>query len=169
MNRHIKLNYLYRDASNYKQWGSIIFLNPRHIPLDEIDRILKSNFEEECFFIAHQLGIPELFPYASGSIDEDDHCYHEYFSVEEITLDETETPSQSVTNLLTVAHTEHLKPDEKSSILPIGEPISSKTSNHKSWKTGRNNSQSWTKSCLRGSMTSCIPLSFTQGLKRLAC
>jgi hypothetical protein len=100
MNRHIRFKYLYRDASNYKQWGSVIFSNPEHIPIDEIDRLLKSNFEEKCFFIAHQAGLPELFIYDDEPISSEDHCYHEYDSVDVIEQVGFAAPTRSISEFM---------------------------------------------------------------------
>jgi hypothetical protein len=35
----------------------------------------------------HSAGIPELFTYIPASLTSDDHCYHEYDSVEEIEIE----------------------------------------------------------------------------------
>lgn len=65
--------YLYRDASNYKQWGSVVFGG-------ECPESLKQRFEAALeggeFFIADQIRIPELFPDTWPGYD-DDHCWHE--------------------------------------------------------------------------------------------
>lgn len=78
----IRFNYLYRDASNYKRWGAVIFSNPQGLTVERIEESLRNVFDQGELFIAHQLGLPELFPYITEPICEDDHCYHEYESVE---------------------------------------------------------------------------------------
>ena len=35
----IKFNYLYRDGSNYKSWGKVVFRNPEQLALDEIEAL----------------------------------------------------------------------------------------------------------------------------------
>jgi hypothetical protein len=71
-------NYLYRDGSNYKQWGSIVFKG-------EITDGLRERFAralEGCeFFIADQIRVPEVFP-DTWPIYADDHCWHEFSEFE---------------------------------------------------------------------------------------
>jgi len=82
MNTNIKFNYMYRDASNYKSWGSVIFINPGETTLSDIDARLLNVFGNDRLFIASQIRIPEVFLYLDGDITIDDHCFHEYISVE---------------------------------------------------------------------------------------
>lgn len=70
-----KFNYLYRDASNYKNWGEVIFKG-EYTPEMAVE--LTEYLDEGRYFIAHQVDIPEMFfDYGKDSI-EDDHCWHEY-------------------------------------------------------------------------------------------
>ena len=78
----VKFSYLYRDAGNYKAWGEVVFGNPENIPLNELDARLRKPFEVDGLFVAHQVSIPEVFLYLSGELTDDDHCYHEFFSLE---------------------------------------------------------------------------------------
>ena len=82
MNPYVKFNYLYRDAGNYKSWGELIFSNPDNLNLKEIDGRLKLAFDQEILFVAHQVDVPEVFFYAKQNLNDDDHCFHEYDSVE---------------------------------------------------------------------------------------
>ena len=73
------LEYLYRDASNYKQHGSVVFRGT--ISLKDIRPLL---IDGE-YFIPSQAGIPDLqhkfkdqgFEYPT----EDDHAWHEILSM----------------------------------------------------------------------------------------
>lgn len=65
--------YLYRDGSNYKQWGSVTF---RGAPDASFLQRLSAAFDTDGFFIAHQVRLPELF-FAGDAPDGDDHCFHE--------------------------------------------------------------------------------------------
>lgn len=73
--------YLYRDASNYKSWGSLILRGAfKESDLD----ILKKQFDAGRYFIAEQIHVPalyaELWQYSNGpSID--DHAWHEFYSL----------------------------------------------------------------------------------------
>lgn len=82
MSENIKFTYLYRDAANYKIWNDIVFANPFRVSVEEIESRLRRNFEGEELFVADQIRLPELFPYLSGSVNDNDHCYHEFESVE---------------------------------------------------------------------------------------
>ena len=100
MNNFIKFNYLYRDGGNYKSWGEVIFTNPNHLTLQEIDKCLRLAFDQEIFFIASQVSIPEVFLYGNTSLNEDDHCFHEYDSVELINELLSSFPQKSISQFL---------------------------------------------------------------------
>ncbi len=101
----VRFNYLYRDGSNFKRWGSVDFSNPEQLTIEEIDIRLRSCFEQESFFIAHQIGIPELFLYVDEPITADDHCYHEYQSVEKIENEHSANPARTIGEFLTIVQT----------------------------------------------------------------
>jgi hypothetical protein len=86
--RNLKFIYLYRDGSNYKNWDEIVFRNPDNLAADEVSRSLRDRFEDNLF-VAHQIHIPEIFSFSDCEVTSDDHCYHEFHSME-LT---TETPS----------------------------------------------------------------------------
>lgn len=69
-------DYLYRDASNYKSWGSLL-LEGRATET-ELEQ-LRARLESGEFFIAEQVGIPplyaELWQFSDGPT-EDDHVWH---------------------------------------------------------------------------------------------
>jgi hypothetical protein len=71
-----RFEYLYRDGSNYKRWGAVVFTG---IATPATKSRLMKALESTEFFIAHQVRIPELF--FTDSIDVDDHCFHECASV----------------------------------------------------------------------------------------
>ncbi len=82
MNENVKFKYLYRDAGNYKSWGETVFSNPDGLLPHEIENRLKNAFLHREVFFASQIGIREVFLYPKGSPAEDDHCFHEYDTVE---------------------------------------------------------------------------------------
>ena len=57
----IKFNYLYRDGSNYKSWGDVVFSNPEQLALNEIESKLVAAFLPDRLYIASQISIPEKF------------------------------------------------------------------------------------------------------------
>lgn len=92
MPRNIEFRYLYRDGSNYKFWGQVVFSNPEDVELNTVDILLRELFETEDLFIADQIDIPEVFPFIEKSLTASDHCYHEFHEV----TDTAETPSDSL-------------------------------------------------------------------------
>jgi len=73
-----RFEYLYRNASNYKQWGTVVFSGA---PDEDIARRLVAAWECLEFFIADQVRVPELF-FDDGLNPEDDHCWHEFAALE---------------------------------------------------------------------------------------
>lgn len=73
-----EVSYLYRDGSNYKSSGEVVFTGT--LPEDVRQRMM----DEGEVFLAHSVRVPEVFLYQQGyRYDEDsDHCYHEIFGVE---------------------------------------------------------------------------------------
>lgn len=100
MNSFVKFSYLYRDAGNYKSWGELIFSNPDGLILEEVDRQLRLAFDQEILFIAHQINAPELFLYAKNNLNDDDHCFHEYDSVELAEMADSRLDSRSIKQFL---------------------------------------------------------------------
>lgn len=78
----IKFTYLYRDAGNSKAWHEVVFSNPNDLPLADIDNRLVKAFDMGCLFVADQIQIPEVFLFANGDVIAEDHCFHEFYSVE---------------------------------------------------------------------------------------
>ena len=76
---NIKLNYLYRDGSNYKQFGYVVFSNPNKVEVKIIRAIINESLIDGEFFIADKWGMPSLF---FEMQNEDDHEWHEFESIE---------------------------------------------------------------------------------------
>ena len=79
---NIRFIYLYRDASNYKQHGEVIFSNETQRAVEEIDQTIRSLLSDGCFFIARQVQLEERF---FAVVNEDDHPWHEFVQVEATT------------------------------------------------------------------------------------
>jgi hypothetical protein len=73
--------YAYRDASNYKRIGSVVFQGP---PFAGLIARLKKAFDGEEFFVAQQVGIPSVAFFDKGEypVNEDDHCFHQFIEAE---------------------------------------------------------------------------------------
>jgi len=80
--------YLYRDAGNYKAWGSVL-LSGRATAEDEA--ALRSRMDSGAFFVAEKVGVPslqrELWKWSDGPT-EDDHGFHEFHGFREATQDD---------------------------------------------------------------------------------
>ncbi|KEO71651.1 hypothetical protein [Anditalea andensis] len=57
---NIRFNYLYRDAANYKQFGSVVVHPSEDSTLEKLDLYLKKHLIQEEFFVPSNLGIPNL-------------------------------------------------------------------------------------------------------------
>jgi hypothetical protein len=80
--------YLYRDGSNYKAWGSLLVSGE---PTPEDITALKECLESGEYFVAEQVGIPPVYKELwelSGGPTSDDHALHEFVALREATEDE---------------------------------------------------------------------------------
>lgn len=77
---NVCLNYLYRDAGNYKNWGEVIFTNKTDMDLNLLELKIRNVLIESEFFIAEMVNLKILkFPIHSKELD---HDWHEFYSVE---------------------------------------------------------------------------------------
>lgn len=79
--RTIKFNYLYRDGSNYKNFADVTFSDPDNLSVDLLSKGFRAAFDDNLF-IANQVRIREHFAFPDGVVTPDDHCYHEFESVQ---------------------------------------------------------------------------------------
>ena len=86
---NVSFKYLYRDASNYKLHGEAVFTNHTFMPIDEIEKQIRSCLKDGEFFIARQVNIEERF--FDVLHEEDDHPWHE-FNLVEMTTEPTFDP-----------------------------------------------------------------------------
>ena len=84
--KNIKFIYLYRDGGNYKSWADVVFSNPDEMTPSAVAFGLQRAFMQDGLFIAHQIRLPEVQLYCNGDLTPDDHCFHEFDSVE-LTVD----------------------------------------------------------------------------------
>lgn len=77
------MEYMYRDASNFKAWGSVLLKG--RATNAQISAI-QSAMDSGVYFIAEQVGLPalqtELFKYSNGRT-RDDHTWHEFVCIRE--------------------------------------------------------------------------------------
>jgi len=83
MKKNIEFVYAYRDASNYKKMGSVVFMASDNLDLQEGCACLQAAFGTDATFMADQVRVPEVLLYLEGAADSDDHCLHEFLSIAE--------------------------------------------------------------------------------------
>jgi hypothetical protein len=108
--------YMYRDASNYKNGGEVIFVGG--ITPAQLERLERA-FDDGLYFIASQISVLEVFLWAEDynpedlelelavaalmprkyAIGEDDHCWHEFTGASEV--DQTPTDSRTIEQFVT--------------------------------------------------------------------
>lgn len=89
---NIKYNYLYRDGSNYKQFGFQIFQNTDQLTLQEFERLIKSKLIDGEYFYAAGWKLSDL--HFNMWDDKTDHTFHEFESIEY-----TDEPPNTILNL----------------------------------------------------------------------
>lgn len=103
MAKNLVVHYLYRDASNYKQHGSVVVANDTGIEPDALYDAIKAAFShldifpDVVAFDPSVLGWPSLF-FEDYDLDGDDVVYHELGAIEK--TNEGPTVSLSVGELL---------------------------------------------------------------------
>ena len=97
---NIRFGYLYRDGSNFKSWGEVVFSNPEGLAVNEIEEKLLASFLPDNQFIARQIAIPEKFLFADGNFTKYDHCYHEFDCVEICQENPTDESERSIIDFL---------------------------------------------------------------------
>ncbi|HKW65338.1 MAG TPA: hypothetical protein VJN89_22495 [Candidatus Acidoferrum sp.] len=96
-----KFIYLHRDGSNYKKPGQVVFSNPDELSCDFVTEVLRKAFLQDGLFIAYQIRVPDSFLYAHGEANTDDHCYHEFESVESSSDSPNDQYGRSMSQFLT--------------------------------------------------------------------
>jgi len=72
----VRMEYLYRDAGNYKWWGAVVVPNaPDPLTLDEVDASARSVLIDGGWFVASAADLPDLRGEAWDV--ELDHDWHE--------------------------------------------------------------------------------------------
>lgn len=85
--------YLYRDAGNYKAFGSLALDGA--LTEAEMERV-GALLDNDGFFVAEQIGVPALYQQLyqwSGGPTADDHCWHQFLSIK--VVEEAEVPADA--------------------------------------------------------------------------
>lgn len=78
---NIKLEYLYRDAANFKNWGEVVFSNPQNMDVALIVSSAEKVLIDQIYFFAERAAVPNL--YFQERDDELDHSWHEVYAFQE--------------------------------------------------------------------------------------
>lgn len=72
MKHRIIIEYLYRDAANYKIYEEAEFSNPDNLSLQEFEKWFRSQLIDELYFVPHDFGlIKPQFPVYNPDLDHD--------------------------------------------------------------------------------------------------
>lgn len=72
-------HYLYRDGFNCKKASMVVFsgsITP------QLHKMLIAALDEQSYFVADQLRVPEVFFNYGDDCAESDHCWHEFSGLE---------------------------------------------------------------------------------------
>ena len=72
---NVRFEYLYRDSGNFKNWGEVVFSNPRCIPAGIIAARAEKVLIDRTFFVAAKADVPDL--HFSDPNEDLDHGWHE--------------------------------------------------------------------------------------------
>lgn len=76
----IRLVYLYRDSGNWKNWGRVVFANPRGVSPGRLTKKANTFLFAQYHFNAERAGVPDLhFPDHDYDLD---HEWHEVYAFE---------------------------------------------------------------------------------------
>lgn len=71
---NVRFEYLYRDAGNFKNWGEVVFSNPRNINVDLIAAMAAKVLIDHVYFVVLKAGVPDLhFVEYDKELDHDWH------------------------------------------------------------------------------------------------
>ena len=92
---NIKFSYLYRDAGNNKNFGSVIFANPGRLTTDQLKKKIVTKLIDGEYFDNAVIGVPALFFPVKNA---DDHSWHEFDNIE--TTTENPTDKRTIENFV---------------------------------------------------------------------
>lgn len=76
---NIEFEYLYRDAGNYKNWGGVVFSNPKLHDAESLRAFIRQAMSDTEYFDATAVRLPDLhFPEYVAELD---LPLHEFFEV----------------------------------------------------------------------------------------
>lgn len=80
----VKFRYMYRFPDNWKEYGSMFFKSVSDKDVDSLLEELRDHLSDGCYFIAHQVGVREVFPNEWYDDPDEHHVWHEVVSLTEV-------------------------------------------------------------------------------------
>ena len=91
---NIEFSYLYRDAGNFKNFGTVVFANKNQTSLEELNEMIKQKLIDEMYFDAFNASVPSLF---FDDYDEElDHDWHEFECISEVETMPTDADARDI-------------------------------------------------------------------------
>lgn len=91
---NVRFEYLYRDAGNFKNWGEVVFANPRNISTERVAEMAENVLIDHAYFVASNAGVPDL--HFTERDDEIDHDWHEVHSFQSTNDDPNDSQSRDI-------------------------------------------------------------------------
>lgn len=85
---NIRFVYLYRDSGNFKNWGWVVFSNPRDVSPGRLTREASKFLFTEHHFNAERARVPDLhFPDHDYDLDHEWHEVYDFEATDEVPND----------------------------------------------------------------------------------
>jgi hypothetical protein len=91
LGNNLKFEYLNRDAGNYKQYGSVILVNPTRIQPEIAKSYIKAYLIDGEFFYPEQVQVPLI-----ETFEFDSEVDHDWYEFEKFSWTD-EMPTESIT------------------------------------------------------------------------
>ncbi len=97
----ILFKYMYRDASNWKQYGMVIFPYSGNLPVSILEEQIRAALHDGEWFIVEKVGLPVCFFNSPGEETDDDHPWHEFW---QLTWMQPDTPANDPRDITDLIH-----------------------------------------------------------------
>ena len=95
---NVRFKYLYRDAGNFKNWGSVVFTNTSNLDVVTLEAKLTKMLIDQEFFVAEDVAVPDL--HFEQDVIELDHEWHQFHSFEECESEPTDEQKRDIAKFI---------------------------------------------------------------------
>ena len=102
---NVTVSYMYRDGNNFKQTAEVVVDNPDNLDLNQAEAQILKTLDEQRYFIAHQLDLPDAFFWTNTNHPFDpeaDHSWHEFTGL--TPTDDEPTDERTLSQLIAAFH-----------------------------------------------------------------